>query len=82
MPLETVPFDPLDFLKDDEDLAGYFQEMLEMDDVKVTARAISTIERAKGLTADPGLDTAARLSRAAHAVGLRLAAVPVEPRAA
>lgn len=78
MALETHPFDSLDYLKDDEDLAGYFQEMLEIDDLKVTAIAVDTIERAKGLTGGDDLDLAARMERAAHAVGLRLAAVPAE----
>lgn len=48
MATETLPFDSLDYLKGDEDLAGYFQEMLEIDDLKVTAIAVETIERAKG----------------------------------
>ena len=82
MATETLPFDSLDYLKGDEDLAGYFQEMLEIDDLKVTAIAVETIERAKGMVPDPTLDLAARMERAAHAVGLRLAAVPAEPRAA
>jgi len=82
MATDTLPFDSLDYLEGDEDLAGYFQEMLEIDDLKVTAIAVETIERAKGLAPDPTLDLAARMERAAHAVGLRLAAVPAEPRAA
>jgi hypothetical protein len=53
-----------------------------IDDLKVTAVAVETIERAKGLAPDPTLDLAARMERAVHALGLRLAAVPAEPRAA
>lgn len=82
MATETLPFESLNYLKGDEDLAGYFQEMLEIDDLKVTAIAVETIERAKGLALDPALDLAARMERAAHSVGLRLAALPSEPRAA
>jgi hypothetical protein len=79
MPIKTFPFDVLDYLKDDEDLAGYLDEMLTINDPKVTARAVATIERAKGLPADPSLDLAARLHRAANVLGLRLAAVPATP---
>ncbi|HEV7353210.1 MAG TPA: hypothetical protein VGN74_08805 [Brevundimonas sp.] len=76
MPVETTPFDAVDFLRDDEDIAGYLAEMLEADDLSVTALAVETIERAKSLPADPALDLAARLYRAAHAVGLRLTTAP------
>ena len=76
MATETLPFDVLDYLRSDEDLAGYLREMLEADDLSVTALAVETIERAKGLPDDPALDLAARLYRAAHAVGLRLTTAP------
>jgi DNA-binding phage protein len=76
MATETLPFDVLDYLRSDEDLAGYLREMLEADDLSVTALAVETIERAKSLPADPALDLAARLYRAAHAVGLRLTTAP------
>ncbi|MEQ7156677.1 DNA-binding protein [Brevundimonas aurifodinae] len=82
MATKTYPFDVVDFFKDDEDIAGYLEEMLAIDDPKVTARAVATIERAKNLPEDPSLDFAGRLNRAVHALGLRLAAVPVESRAA
>lgn len=82
MALETYPFDILDFLRDDEDIAGYLREMLEADDIVLTRRAVETVECAKGLPLDPSLDLADRLSRAAHSVGLRLSVVPIEPRAA
>ena len=58
MAIKTALFDVLDYLKDDEDLAGYLDEMLAINDPKVTARAVATIERAKGLPADRSLDLA------------------------
>lgn len=82
MPLETHPFDVVDFLRDDEDIAGYLSEMLEADNLALTERAVGEVERAKALPHDPALDLAGRLYRAAHSVGLRLTAVPSEPRAA
>jgi hypothetical protein len=82
MAIKTFPFDVLDYLRDDEDLVGYLDEMLAINDLKVTARAVATIERAKGLPADPSLDLAARLHRAAHALGLRVSVAPAEPRTA
>jgi len=82
MATETLPFDVLNYVRNDQDLAGYLREMLEADDLSVTALAIDTVERAKALPHDPALDLAGRLYRAAHSVGLRLTAVPSEPRAA
>lgn len=82
MPVETTPFDAVDFLRDDEDTAGYLAEMLDADSLVLTERAVRDVERAKGLPDDPALDLAARMERAAHSVGLRLAAVPSAPRAA
>ena len=82
MALETYPFDVLDFLRDDEDVAGYLREMLEADDIVLTRQAVETVERAKALPADPSLDLAGRLYRAAHCVGLRVIAAPAEPKAA
>ncbi|QTN19704.1 hypothetical protein HZ989_01065 [Brevundimonas sp. AJA228-03] len=82
MPLETHAFDVVDFLRDDEDIAGYLSEMLEADSLALTERAVGEVERAKSLPADSSLDLAGRLYRAARSVGLRLTAVPAAPRAA
>jgi len=76
MPVETTPFGAVDFLRDDEDTAGYLAEMLDADSLVLTERAVRDVERAKGLPDDPALDLAARLYRAAHAVGLRLTTTP------
>lgn len=76
MTVETFPFDVIDFLRDDEDIAGYLSEMLEADDLALTRRAVETVERAKALPVDESLDLAERLYRAARAVGLRLTAIP------
>ena len=39
MPVETTPFDAVDFLRDDEDTAGYLAEMLDADSLVLTERA-------------------------------------------
>lgn len=76
MPTETLPFDVVNFLRNDEEIAGYLREMLEEDDLGITVAAVEDVERAKELSNDESMDPAARLYRAARAVGLRLAAVP------
>ncbi len=76
MPLETLPFDVLEHLKSDEDLAFLLQDALESDHAPYIDRAVANLERAKGLTTDGAMSPTERLVRAAEAVGLRLAAVP------
>ncbi len=46
----TVPWDPADHLKTDEDMAAYLEAALEEADPAVVAAALGDIARAKGMT--------------------------------
>ena len=57
--VKTYPWDPADYLKTDEDMAGYLDAALEQDDHRVTALVLSDVARAKGMeraARDAGLD--------------------------
>ena len=49
MMVKTYPWDPADYLKTDEDMAGYLDAALEQDDHRVTALVLSDVARAKGM---------------------------------
>jgi DNA-binding phage protein len=46
MALKTAPFDPAEFLTDDETITAYLTEALESDDPKLLAKAVKTVIRA------------------------------------
>ncbi|HMG77207.1 MAG TPA: hypothetical protein VK591_00895 [Xanthobacteraceae bacterium] len=45
--LQTLPWDPADHLKTDEDTANYLEAVLEENDPVLTAAALQDIARAK-----------------------------------
>lgn len=59
--LITTPFDPADFINDDEDAIVFLNDALESGDPKVVASALGVIARARGAT---GVARAADVSRA------------------
>src|SRR3989338_6300596 len=55
---KTVPWDPAEHLKSEEDMAAYLEAALDEGDPALVAAALGDIARAKGLTAlarDTGL---------------------------
>jgi probable addiction module antidote protein len=48
MALKTKPFDPADFLKDEETISAYLTEALESDDARLIAQVLGDIARARG----------------------------------
>jgi probable addiction module antidote protein len=48
MALRTYPFDPADFLADDETIAEYLTLSLESDDPREIAQALGAVARARG----------------------------------
>ena len=57
--VKTYPWDPVDYLETDEDMAGYLDAALEQDDHRVTALVLSDVARAKCMeraARDAGLD--------------------------
>jgi probable addiction module antidote protein len=48
MALKTYPFDPADFLTDDETIAEYLTLSLESDDPREIAQALGAVARARG----------------------------------
>ena len=49
MPLETTPFDPAEYLDNDEAVAGYLTDALETGDAAFIADALGIVARAKGM---------------------------------
>ncbi len=82
MALELMPYDVLDQMKTDEDLAFLLNDALDSGDHGYLEDTVANLERARGLPSDPTLDVAGRLYRAAHAIGMRVVAVPAETKAA
>jgi probable addiction module antidote protein len=59
--LKTTPYDPVDYLKTEEDMAAYMEAALEDGHPAVVAMAVGNIARAKGMTKvakDAGLSRA------------------------
>jgi DNA-binding phage protein len=77
MPLETFPWDVLDFIKDDEGLTFLLNEALETKDEPYITAVIADIERAKSLQEDPSLTLMMRVMRAAEAIKTRVGVSPV-----
>jgi probable addiction module antidote protein len=48
---ELPDFDPAEYLRDAEDIAGYLSAVLEEDDPNAVIEALGTIARARGMTA-------------------------------
>lgn len=49
MALETTPFDPAEYLDDDEAIADYLSDALETGDPAFIADALGVVARAKGM---------------------------------
>jgi probable addiction module antidote protein len=49
MPLETTPFDPAEYLDNDEAVAVYLTDALETGDAAFIADALGVVARAKGM---------------------------------
>ncbi|MEQ1689117.1 MAG: addiction module antidote protein [Sphingopyxis sp.] len=60
--VETKPFDPADYIRDDEEAALYISDALKSGDAADVATALGTVARARGAS---GLARATGLSRAA-----------------
>ena len=48
MAIKTLPYDPADFLTDDETIAAYLTEALASDDPRAIAKALGAVARARG----------------------------------
>lgn len=48
--IKTRPWDVVDYLRTNEDMAGYLEACLEEDDPALVAAALGDIARAKGMT--------------------------------
>jgi len=57
MTLETAPYDPAEFLGDEETIAAYLTEALKSDDPRIIAKALGAVARAKGGMAQLARDT-------------------------
>lgn len=60
--VETTPFDPADYIRDDTEAALYISDALKSGDAADVATALGTVARARGTS---GLARATGLSRAA-----------------
>ena len=49
MTLKTTPFDPAEYLDDDEAVAAYIEEALATNDVGFITKAIGDVARARGM---------------------------------
>ncbi|MDO5484073.1 MAG: putative addiction module antidote protein [Desulfovibrionaceae bacterium] len=49
-PLTITKFDAADYLKTDEDIQEYLNEVISEDDPKAFLQALNTVARAKGMT--------------------------------
>ena len=65
--VETMPFDPADYVRSDEEAALYISDALQSGDPSEVAAAIGTVVRARGTT---GFAKATGVSRAALYKGL------------
>ena len=50
MALKTKPFDPAEFLNDDESIAAYLDEAMSTGDAKFIAKSLGVVARARGMT--------------------------------
>ena len=50
MTLETIPWDAAEYLDDNESIAAYLAEVMEMGDPAHIVHALGTIARARGMT--------------------------------
>ena len=50
MPLETYPFGAAEHMEDQEDVAAFIDAVLEEGDPELTARAVSVVARALGMS--------------------------------
>jgi probable addiction module antidote protein len=50
MSVKTYPFDVADYLKTDEDIRGFLQEIIRTGDTRDFISALNTAARAKGMT--------------------------------
>lgn len=48
MGIQTKPYDPAEFLTDDETIAAYLTEALETDDPRILSKALGAVARARG----------------------------------
>jgi probable addiction module antidote protein len=48
MKVKTYPYDPAEFLNDDETIAGYLTLALESEDPRAIAKALGAVARARG----------------------------------
>ncbi len=49
MAIKTIPFDPAEYLDDDEAMAGYLSDALETNEPAYIADALGVVARAKGM---------------------------------
>ena len=49
MVIQIVPFDPAEYLNDDEAIAAFLQEAAELNDADFLRQCIAIVERARGL---------------------------------
>jgi probable addiction module antidote protein len=57
MTIELLPYDPADYLIDEETIAGYLSAALESNDPRVVTKALGAVARARG-----GIDKLARVT--------------------
>ncbi len=50
MPLKTTPFDPADYLNDEDDILEYIKSWMEDGSTQEIARALGDVARSKGMT--------------------------------
>ena len=50
MALKTTPFDPAEYLDDDESIAAYLDEAMSTGDPKFIAKSLGVVARARGMT--------------------------------
>ena len=50
MTLETIPWDAAEYLDDNESIAAYLAEVMEMGDPAHIVHALGTVARARGVT--------------------------------
>ena len=50
MALKTKPFDPAEYLDDDESIAAYLDEAMSTGDAKFIAKSLGVVARARGMT--------------------------------
>jgi probable addiction module antidote protein len=55
--IETLAYDPADYLIDDETISGYLTAALESNDPRIIAKALGAVARARGGIAQLARDT-------------------------